>query len=205
MVQEDVFRLIFALSGVALLAIRVYYQSKILSERGRTTVTGRSWRLLPGAIAAATSIVFGLAYIFFPSAFAWSYADYPDWVRWGGALTLLSGLLLLWAAHHRLGVSFHSLVVRKSEQALVETGPYRAIRHPIYSAYVVSYVGGGLLASSLVLTLIPGPLYALFVALRVGEEETAMVAQFGQRYVDYMGRTGRFLPPLRFLLRRSRT
>jgi protein-S-isoprenylcysteine O-methyltransferase Ste14 len=194
--SESVFRVLLLLAGIALLAIRAYYQSKILPDRQRTTVTGRSWRLLPGAMASLTSIVFSGAYIFFPKAFPWSYGDYPIWLRWVGVLVLLVGLLLLWAAHHHLGASFHSFVVRKSGQVLVESGPYRTVRHPIYTALMLTYLGGGLVASSLVLTFVAGPLFALHVALRIGEEEEAMVEQFGASYREYMARTGRFLPPL---------
>jgi protein-S-isoprenylcysteine O-methyltransferase Ste14 len=199
--QENLLRFLFILSAVPILAIRSYYQSKVLHGQQRTTVTGSSWRLIPGGIAAITTILFGLAYIFFPSALPWSYADFPYWLRWVGAAMLFVGILLLWSAHHHLGASFHSLVVRKSDQSLVETGPYRMIRHPIYTAYMLNYLGGGLLASSLVLTLVPAPFFALLVALRIGEEESAMVSQFGQGYVDYMARSGRFLPCLRSFLR----
>jgi len=198
------FRIVFVLSAIAMVAIRSYYQSKVLSDRRPTTVVGRSWRLLPGAVVAATTLVFGLAYIFLPGAFPWSYAQFPDWLRWVGAFMLLGGILLLAAAHHHLAASFHSLVVRKSGQVLVESGPYRTVRHPIYTAFILNYFGGGLLASSLVLTFIPGPLYALFVALRIAEEERAMLEQFGQGYQDYMARTGRFVPSLRFLTRPTR-
>ena len=198
--QEIVFRLLFLLAAIAMLAIRVYYQAKLLPESRRTIVTGSSWRLIPGGIAALTSIVFGLAYLFFPSAFPWSYADYPVWFRWLGAFLLLGGILLLGIAHHHLGASFHSLVVRKSDQVLVQSGPYRTVRHPIYTAYLLNYVGGGLLASSLVLTFIAGPLFVLMATLRIGEEEGAMLDQFGPRYQAYMGKTGRFIPPLRSLL-----
>jgi protein-S-isoprenylcysteine O-methyltransferase Ste14 len=199
--QASFFHLLFILSGVAMLAIRFYYQSRVVRDQRRTTVTGSSWRLVPGGVAAITAIVFGLAYIFSPSAFPWSYADFPNWLRWAGAVMLLAGVLLLRSAHHNLGVSFHSLVVRKSGQSLVQTGPYRTIRHPIYTAYVLNYLGGGLLASSLVLTLIPAPLFTLFVALRIGEEEAAMVAEFGQEYLEYMARTKRFVPSLRSQIR----
>jgi protein-S-isoprenylcysteine O-methyltransferase Ste14 len=109
-------------------------------------------------------------------------------------MLLFGGIVLLGLAHHHLGVSFHSLVVRKAGQALVQSGPYATVRHPIYTAYLMSYLGGGLLASSLVLTLIPGPFFALMIALRLGEEEAAMIEQFGPRYLEYMSRTGRFLP-----------
>jgi len=197
MASTTVFRGLFILSGVAMFAIRFYYQSKILSERDRTKITGSNWCLIPGAIAALVTLVFGFEYIFFPGTFPWAYGQVPPWLRWFGALILAVGITLLGWAHHHLGKSFHSLVVRKADQVLVESGPYRTIRHPIYTAYLLNYIGGGLLASSLVLTFIPGPLFVLMVALRLGEEETAMLAQFGAGYQEYMRRTGRFLPPLR--------
>jgi protein-S-isoprenylcysteine O-methyltransferase Ste14 len=201
--SHAVFRAVFVLAAIAQVSIRVHYQSKVLPDRARTTVTGANWRLIPGAIAALTTITFGLAYIFFPNALPWSYGDYPDWIRWLGALALLAGTSLLAAAHHHLGKSFHSLVVQKSGQVLVESGPYRFVRHPIYTAYILNYFSGGLLASSLLLTFVPGPLYILFIALRLREEEAAMVDQFGAAYEGYMTRTGRFLPDLRALLRHS--
>jgi len=190
------FRLLFILAAIAQAAIRIYFQSRILPEQARTKVTGQTWRLIPGALAALTVLVFGFAFIFFPSALAWSYADFPDWLRWIGAILLLGGVTLLALAHHHLGKSFHSLVVQKSGQVLVDSGPYRLVRHPIYTAYVLCYFGGGLLASSLVLTLIPGPLYILFIALRLAEEEAVMIDQFGPKYRNYMSKTGRFLPRL---------
>jgi protein-S-isoprenylcysteine O-methyltransferase Ste14 len=203
MSSDAFFRTIFVLATIAQVIIRVYYQSKILAERARTTVKGASWRLIPGTIAAFTTITFGLAYIFFPNAFPWSYGDYPVWIRWLGVVAVVAGTFLLAAAHHHLGKSFHSLVVQKSGQVLVDSGPYRFVRHPIYTAYILNYFGGGLLASSLVLSFIPGPLYLLFIALRLREEEAAMVDQFGALYSSYMTRTGRFSPNLRTLIRPS--
>jgi len=197
MASATAFRVLFVLSFIAMTAIRLYYQSKIIPERRRTLVTGSNWRLIPGAIAALVTWVFGFAYIFLPGAFSWSYAQYPAWLRWLGALFLGVGIFLLGWAHHHLGKSFHSLVVRKTDQALVDSGPYRTVRHPLYTAFMLSYVGGGLMASSLVLTFVTGPLFALMIALRIGEEETAMLEQFGPRYAEYMKRTGRFIPLLR--------
>lgn len=84
----------------------------------------------------------------------------------------------------------------KQGHDLVETGPYRWIRHPIYLAYLVSYVGGGLLSANLVLTCAPVTMYAILVFLRMGQEEQVLVSLFGQRYIEYMERTGRLLPRL---------
>jgi protein-S-isoprenylcysteine O-methyltransferase Ste14 len=113
--------------------IRIYYQRKIRSEQLFTEERGSRLRLIPGAIAAFVTIVFSLEYIFAPGTFEFAYIlEFPTWLRWVGVLMLIIGISLLWAAHHHLGKSFHSLVVLKEDQVLVESGPYKWIRHPIY-------------------------------------------------------------------------
>ena len=139
------------------------------------------------------TIVFGFEYIFVPGTFGFAYLiEYRTWLRWVGALMLAIGISLLWSAHHSLGMSFHSLVVQKKDQELVQTGPYKWICHPIYTAYFFNYFGGGLLASNWVLTFIPTFSFGLMVYLRLGEEEAAMLELFGDKYRQYMKRTGRF-------------
>jgi protein-S-isoprenylcysteine O-methyltransferase Ste14 len=58
----------------------------------------------------------------------------------------------------------------------------------------MNYLGGGLLAANWVLTIIPTLSFALMIALRIGEEEQMLVELFGNTYIAYMERTGRFLP-----------
>jgi protein-S-isoprenylcysteine O-methyltransferase Ste14 len=94
-------------------------------------------------------------------------------------------------------MSFHSLVVSKEHHVLVKTGPYRWIRHPIYTAYLMNYVGGGLLSSNWVLTIGPVTMYAILVGIRMGQEEAVLEAQFGQAYREYMEQTGRLLPRIK--------
>jgi len=192
---ESVFRGLFVLSGVAMLSIRVYYQRRARQESGAVTIREKGLSLVAGSLAALTTLVFGVEYIFFPGTFAWAYAQYPDGLRWLGAFALAVGITLLGASHHHLGKSFHSLIVTKEGQTFVDSGPYRWIRHPIYTAFLINYIGGGLLASNWVLTLIPVSLYGVLVTLRVKNEERAMIEQFGQVYVEYMQRTRyRLLP-----------
>jgi protein-S-isoprenylcysteine O-methyltransferase Ste14 len=195
---EMVFRLLFVLAFIAMMAIRVYYQSKVLRDSGRLEIREGAPSLIAGSIAALVTIVFGAEYIVSPGFFRFAYVlAYPNGVRWLGALILAGGIVLLWASHHHLGRSFHSLVVAKEDQVLVETGPYRLIRHPIYSAYMMNYVGGGLLAGNLVLTVVPVISFAVLVCLRMGKEEQVLIDKFGGRYVEYMQRTGRLIPRFR--------
>ena len=196
--SEMIFRALFVLAFIFMTGIRVYYQSKVLHDKGKIEIKEGSLSLIAGSIAALTTIVFGTEYIFFPGTFSFAYVlPYPDWSRWLGAFVLAGGITILGVAHHHLGKSFHSLVVSKEDQTLVETGPYRWIRHPIYTAYLMNYIGGGLLSGNLVLTIVPVTMYAMLVAIRMGKEEAVMQERFEQKYVEYMKRTGRLVPQIK--------
>jgi protein-S-isoprenylcysteine O-methyltransferase Ste14 len=193
-----VFRTLFLLGCTAVLGIRVFAQSRVLRGSRPLEVKESSSSLVMGTLAALTSVVFGAEYVLSPGFFQFAYVvRYPDWARWIGGLLLAAGVGLLGFAHHHLGRSFHSLVVSKQNQILVDTGPYRRMRHPIYTAYLLNHLGGGLLAGNLVLTLIPVTAYAMLVAIRMDTEEDVMRQTFGPAYVEYEKRTGRLFPRVR--------
>ena len=192
---EITLRVIFALAGVTMLVVRIYYQSRVFQDRNKVEVKEGGLSLIAGALAALTAFVFGFELILSPGTFAFAYSfPYPSWIRWLGVLALAGGVTLLRLSHHHLGRSFHSLVVSKADRVLVDTGPYRWIRHPIYTAYLVNYVSGGLVAGNLVLTFVPVIFFGLLVLVRVDKEEALLIDEFGQSYRDYMKRTGRLWP-----------
>ena len=192
---SNLFRAIFIGSGLVMMAIRVYYQAQVRTEAGRAAAKDSGPSLLFGAVAAVVTLAFGIQYIFFPGTCRWAYTiRYPDAARWAGVVLLCGGEALLALAHHHLGKNFYSLVRVREGHALVESGPYRWIRHPIYTAYVMNYVGGGLVSANLVLTFVPVLCFGAMIALRVGDEERTMMEAFGEEYEAYMRHTGRFLP-----------
>lgn len=193
--SELLYRGLFITASILQIAIRVYYQRKVFHEKREIDIQEDRTSLVAGGLAAVTAILFGLEYIFFPGTFAFAYVlHYPDWLRWLGAVLLAGGVILLAAAHHHLDKSFSSFVVAKENQTFVDTGPYRWIRLPIYTAYLMNYIGGGLLASNWVLTFIPVILFGFMIYRRIPNEERVMEAQFGQQYIDYETQTGRLLP-----------
>lgn len=52
----------------------------------------------------------------------------------------------------------------------------------------------GWLAANVILTVVPVLFFGLMIALRIGEEETMLVEEYGESYRTYMAKTGRFLP-----------
>ena len=72
---------------------------------------------------------------------------WPEWVRIAGFLLLLCGLgFAIWAGR-TLGSALTPYPLPSEEATLVERGPYGLVRHPIYVAGVLVFLGYGLLSS----------------------------------------------------------
>jgi protein-S-isoprenylcysteine O-methyltransferase Ste14 len=195
MKSDSIFRFILIVAVLALAAIRGYFQSKISRDTSKFHFQEDAASLIFGGTAAIVNIVFGAEYIFFPGAFAFAYAlPFPEVVRWIGAAMLAAGIVVLGTAHYHLGLSFSSFVGSKDRHTLVQTGPYRWIRHPIYLAYLLSYLGGGLAAGNWVLAFIPVSCFSVMAFSRIPKEEQILTGLFGEKYTAYIQRTGRLLP-----------
>jgi protein-S-isoprenylcysteine O-methyltransferase Ste14 len=118
----------------------------------------------------------------------------PRWSFWAGMGALLSGGLLRSHCRRMLGSSFTGAVVVNPNQAVVERGAYRYVRHPSYTAGTILFLGIGLALGnwiSLAVLIVAVP---LVYAYRVRVEERALVAVIGDPYRRYMTRTKRFVP-----------
>jgi protein-S-isoprenylcysteine O-methyltransferase Ste14 len=119
-----------------------------------------------------------------------------NWLEACGLALLISGVALFVWARRSLGKNYSGHVSIKAEQNLVQSGPYRWIRHPAYTGYMLMALGITLGYSSLAglaaffFILLPGMSY------RVRVEEKLLEA-FGNEYQSYRQRTGRFLPRVR--------
>lgn len=119
---------------------------------------------------------------------------HPQGVFWLGIAMMLTGFVFRHYAIHVLGKFFTHTVATRPGQYVVDTGPYRLIRHPSYSGSLLTFVGLGLAmtnwASAVALLLGACVGYAW----RVHVEEQALCFDLGQPYRDYMQRTKRFVP-----------
>jgi protein-S-isoprenylcysteine O-methyltransferase len=114
--------------------------------------------------------------------------------RWFAAGLFAAGTALRWWSIVHLGRFFSVDVAIASDHRVVETGPYRVVRHPSYTGLLLQCVGlGGVLGSALGLFVIIVPTFlVLFRRIRV--EERALLANFGKDYEVYARRTKRLLP-----------
>ncbi|MFO7772349.1 MAG: isoprenylcysteine carboxylmethyltransferase family protein [Dehalococcoidia bacterium] len=136
-------------------------------------------------------------YIWFPQALAWATVPLPAWARILGCLLGVAALLWFVWIHRSLG-SNHSARLRiKDRQVLVTDGPYRWIRHPMYSAFYLLHVAVFFLTANwfIGVTWLAG--LTITILLRVRREEEMLLERFGDQYGSYMDRTGRFVPPVK--------
>lgn len=86
--------------------------------------------------------------------------------------------------------------VRLSVQAghrLITDGPYRVVRHPGYSGFLLVLPGMGLALGSLAILAFVLPIVAWLV-VRIRDEEAMLLTEFGEAYRSYQRRTKRLIP-----------
>lgn len=147
-------------------------------------------------VAGALGFYLGmLAWLVYPPMMAWADLPWPMALRLVGlGLTAAMLPLLYWMFSSLAGNITPTVKIRKNHQ-LVTAGPYRYIRHPLYTFGTLFFAGIILLSGNwfLMLSAVLG-LSALFA--RTPQEEAMLVERFGDEYREYMQRTGRYLPKL---------
>jgi protein-S-isoprenylcysteine O-methyltransferase Ste14 len=100
-------------------------------------------------------------------------------------------LLIVWARITFGRRSFH-VAANPTEGGLVTTGPYRYIRHPIYTAIIV-FTAAGVMAHLAWASALPGALVVACALVRMFFEEQLLVARYPE-YKQYRARSWRMLP-----------
>ena len=110
-----------------------------------------------------------------------------------GLALVLGGLLFAVWARVVLGANWSGTVTIKSGHDLVRRGPYRWIRHPIYTGILMSMVGTVLLQGE-VRAFLGFGLALLALYLKAKREERFLADEFGDGFAEHTKHTGMFLP-----------
>jgi len=202
MIDLDIFfRIVFLLSFAAFWGVRGYYVKKTkfgkqsrkerfeaIREEGRAS----SFLLL---VAFWVYIIIAALYLLGFTIISWSYIPLPALLRYIGTVTAIGSIAFVYWAHRTLRESYSAIMETSQNQKLVKEGPYRKIRHPIYTAHILLDIALILISENILLLLI-FIISIPFTYKRMFNEEQMMIDRFGKEYEEYMQETGRLLPKI---------
>jgi len=195
METETIFRILLPVLIVAFAAHRGYYV-KNYSKPEEATVKKREEGLaskIAGLLGMAGFIAV-LAFAINPKWLAFASLAFPTWLRWSGIGIAILGFALLQWAQMTLANSWSDTPRMMKEQTLITSGPYRTIRHPIYTAFILILGSTLFISSNWLIGSCWLGMTTLEVISRIGFEESLMLEFFGDQYREYMKKTGRLLP-----------
>lgn len=145
------------------------------------------WFIVVGMVAAF--YLPPAEYLFFPAILPRAV-----WLQVAGLCLIFVGSALFIWARRTLGNFYSGHVSVIEGQQLVQSGPYRFIRHPAYAGYLLIVLGLALGYSSLagfaaiLFVLLPSVIY------RIRVEDKLLAEHFGVQFEDYAERTKRLIP-----------
>jgi protein-S-isoprenylcysteine O-methyltransferase Ste14 len=111
-----------------------------------------------------------------------------------GTVLIIAGVAFRWYSIRVLGQFFTRDVAIRENHRIIRNGPYRILRHPSYSGYLLAATGiavalNNWAASSELLVIN----FAIYI-YRMNIEEGALQAAFGESYAAYRAETKRIVP-----------
>jgi len=110
-----------------------------------------------------------------------------------GVVLVVLGCGLAILARRHLGANWSAAVTLKHDHSLVQSGPYRYLRHPIYTGLVLAFAGNALALGEWrgLLALL---MVCVSLVFKLRREERWMLEHFGTTYADYRRRSWALLP-----------
>jgi Putative protein-S-isoprenylcysteine methyltransferase len=118
----------------------------------------------------------------------------PEIMFWIGCAVIIVGIILRLYSVLTLGKSFTISVQVDLKQKIIQTGPYRYIRHPAYSGSILSLIGIALALRSIIGTIVTITIIAVIYGYRIRIEEKILENNFKTQYKEYKKNTKRIIP-----------
>jgi protein-S-isoprenylcysteine O-methyltransferase Ste14 len=197
MPNELVFRYIFLLVFVGMFLISGYFR-RSARQSGEAIRRDREGRgVLAARVLGATVLYLPfVAYGLQPALMEWSSIQAPLPIRWLASVVGVAMLPVLAWVMISIGKNVSETYLTKESHKLVTAGPYRWVRHPLYTVAAIALISLSIVASNWLMLAVAfcAPIaIGLFVVPR---EETELIRRFGDEYREYQARTGMFVPQI---------
>ncbi len=189
--SETLFRVILGIALVVFFCIRVYFQKQAKRVERVARCHERRDRFFYNLLLGSYLLMF--LYVFTPWL-DFAHIPLPAWVRWIGALITGSGIWLFTWSHQTLGANWSGVLEISKGHRMVIEGPYRYVRHPMYSAFFIFGLGILLQTANWFIGVPHLGAVVWMYLTRVASEEAMMIEHFGDAYRQYMTMTRRLLP-----------
>ena len=193
--------MLFRWMPLAVLAATVtvsgYHRARARRESETIPRSRESGPLIAARLLVGLPLLLAIVtYVVAPARMAWASYSSPAWLRWLGVVL---GIAVVPAAHwvlRSLGRNVSETVLTKSQHELVTSGPYRWIRHPLYTTGISLFAAIGLMNASWLILFLVLVIAVLMRIVVIPLEERQLLEKFGDEYRSYMARTGRLVPRL---------
>lgn len=115
------------------------------------------------------------------------------WLQIIGLLGMVSSIVLKVYAYQTLGTNWSRTPTIYEDHTLIQRGPYRWMRHPVYTSNILLLCGVFCATTSVTLLLL-GITYFSTDVVRAKAEEVKLMVRFGDEYAQYALMVGKYAP-----------
>lgn len=117
-----------------------------------------------------------------------------EWIRYAGLALMILGIVFRMLVIKTLGRMFTVDVTIREGHKLKKDGFYKIVRHPSYSASLISFMGFGISLNNWISFFLVAVASSSVFLYRIRIEEDALIKQFGSEYTDYRKSTKAIIP-----------
>jgi protein-S-isoprenylcysteine O-methyltransferase Ste14 len=115
-------------------------------------------------------------------------------IRYVGLALIILGVILRFTIVSSLGKFFTVNVVIAQDHKLKTDGFYKYLRHPSYSASIVSFAGYGVSLNNWISLAMIVAAISTALLIRIRIEEETLINHFGEEYATYRKKTKKLIP-----------
>jgi len=193
--EESFWKYAFFILFMVWFFIRLPYGRNSLKIKSKTKIREEFEKLL--VFLNFISMMFLPLFVVFSSRLDFAGMNMPAPARALAALIYALNLILFMWCHRSLGKNWSTILEIRHKHKLIQKGPYKRIRHPMYTHFWLLIISQGVLLDNWIVLIYGILAWGILYFLRVKKEEEMMIGEFGDEYKIYMKNTGRLFPKLR--------